>query len=830
MRRSSLLLVGAAFWVSVRLPADGTAQDGPRLVAHWKFDEGNGISTADASGSANHGTLMGGTAWVQGFDGQALGFDGAKTYVVCGAAGLPAANAPQSVTLWFNISEVPKNVQQFIHLEIPNGGSGVYVGFRDTKIGAWRSGGWWLANANTPSVNEWHHLAYTYDGTTHQVFIDGVLSGSSTNPPDKGKPTAVELGRYDQGNTKEYYKGYLDEVRVYAGTLTSGDLRQMIPTDKIAKGPSGGAVLPPPPTAPDSAGKAPGRPAPADPKAQEREKKAQDAWDSALALEKDGKFVEAQAKLRELRSRYRGTWVYSDHMIEISNKITELGLKVAVATLAKTVLYKRPHQDSWYGFEFSPPDGWKGVPPAAAWFNDYDNSEVDYKGETIRVGRYTAPYLDRLYLQVFKVYSCTSVDFLEQKVTAYLDQRYKRLKEEGKSQVQGKASYLRKLYSTEGGDRLVAYYFFGERRGLALVGVWRAGSEDMGFIRITTTVNGKTTVQQTETPPITQEEFGYALKVFDASAKTFWILDPGTRSGLSIKLEKGALCSDWQLLRSSKGNYLIEYATSQDYAKRCGEELEQIQGLYRQVIPSAKGIPPCRVKVFDREEDFQYYGLSPGAAAYWSPGQEEVVCYKFEGDKVTLDSREEFTIAEERPAEETTFKILYHEAFHQYMFYMMGRGRRIYVPSWLNEGLGDYFFGGEWTKNRGKFTIGINDWRVKTIVTAVKKNDYVGLDKIFRYDQMQYYSNAHLCYAEGWSINYFFMQSPIAKQKLYHQIPTKMLEALKTGGGGEDGWQKATDKAFAGIDLKKMEEEWKAFVLTLPVPKNQMGQGDDDPK
>ncbi|MBV8878448.1 MAG: DUF1570 domain-containing protein [Planctomycetaceae bacterium] len=829
MRLSSFLLLGAALLCCGRRPVDAAAQDGPKLVAHWKLDEGTGISTADASGSANHGTLMGGTSWVQGFDGQGLGFDGARTYVVCGAAGLPAANEAQSITLWFNVSEVPKNVQQFVHLQIPNGGSGVYVGFKDSKVGAWRAGGWWLANANAPAVNEWHHLAYVYDGKTHQVFVDGVLSGGSANPSNHGKPSSVELGRFEAGGVKEYYKGFLDEVRIYAGVLTAGDLRKLIPADKLAKGPSGGAVLPAPPGGPAAAAGAggTGRSAPSDPKAQEREKKAQDAYDAALALEKDGKFVEAQARLRELRSRYRGTWVYADHFIDISDRITALGLKVAVAALAKTTLYKRPHQDSWYGFEFSPPDGWKGVPPAAAWFNDYDNSEVDYKGETIRVGRYTAPYLDRLHLQVFKVYSCSGPDFLESRVTATLEQRYKKLKEESKSQQQGRMPYLRKVYSTDGGDRLVAYYYFAERRGLALVGLWRAGSEDMGFMRITT-VNGKTTVQQTATPPITQEDFGYALKVFDAAAKSFWILDAGTRSGLSIKLEKGALCSDWQLLRSSKGNYLIEYATSPEYAKKCGEELEQIQALYRQVIPSAKGIPQCRVKVFDREEDFQYYGLSPGAAAYWSPGQEEVVCYKFEGDKVTLDSREEFTVAEERPAEETTFKILYHEAFHQYMYYMMGKGRRIYVPSWLNEGLGDYFFGGEWTKNRGKFTIGINDWRVKTIVTAVKKNEHVGLDKIFRYDQMQYYANAHHCYAQGWAINYFFMQSPVAKAKGYPQIPVKMLEALKTGSGGEDGWQKATDKAFAGIDLKKMEEEWKAFVLTLPIPKGQMDRDDDN--
>lgn len=566
---------------------------------------------------------------------------------------------------------------------------------------------------------------------------------------------------------------------------------------------------------------------PSDPKSEEREKKAQALLDAAENFEKEGKFVEAQSKLRELRSRYRGTFVYAGHMVEISDKINELGLKVAVAALGKTGMAKRAHQDSWFGYEFVPPEGWKGVPPMAKWFNEYDNNEVDYKGQVEQVARYTAPYLDKLYLRVFKVYACPGPDFLEAKVVTELEQRYghRKLKEESKSPVQGKMAFQRRVYTTEAGDRLVAYYYFGERRGLALVGTWRAGAEQNGFIRITTVLNGVKSVKQTTTPPITQEDFGYALKAFDASAKTFWIYDANTRQGMSVKLEKGALCSDWQMLRSSKGNYLIEYATSLEYAKKCGEELEQILALYKQVIPSAKGIPQCRVKVFDREEDFMNYGFAGyGVAAYWSPGQEEVVCYKFEGDKVTLDSKEEFTVAEEKPAEETTFKILYHEAFHQYMFYMMGRGRRIYVPSWLNEGLGDYFFGGEWTKNRGKFTLGINDWRVKTIVDAVKKNEHVALDKIFHYEQMDYYKDAHLCYAEGWAINYFFMQSPVAKQKGYHQIPAKMLEALKVGGD----WEKASEKVFSGYDLKKMEEEWKAFVVTLPIPKNQMSSGDDN--
>jgi len=111
-------------------------------------------------------------------------------------------------------------------------------------------------------------------------------------------------------------------------------------------------------TAQDPPKDPPTRKKPSDPKAEEREKKAQALWDGALALEKDNKLAEAQAKLRELRSKYRGTWVYLDRMIEISNKISEIGLKLAVSALGKTGMSKKAHQDSWFAYEFVPPQDW----------------------------------------------------------------------------------------------------------------------------------------------------------------------------------------------------------------------------------------------------------------------------------------------------------------------------------------------------------------------------------------------------------------------------------------------------------------------------------------
>jgi len=554
------------------------------------------------------------------------------------------------------------------------------------------------------------------------------------------------------------------------------------------------------------------------PTQEAREKRAAELWEQAGKLEKEGKPAEAQDKLRELRSRCRATVFYFENMIEISDKINEIGTKLAMAALGKTTLYKKPHMDSWFSYEFLPPNGWKGVPPDAAVSGDMDSSESNYAGQLIRVSRYTSSHLDKLSLSVWKVYDAKSVEGLEVKLLGWLERSYKGIKQDGDAkQDKGRSPYVRKLFSTPDGDRVVLYYFVDGRRALALVGAWRTGGEDNGFVIVTTSSSGAKSVRKTAEQPVTKEQFDAALKVFDQSAKSFWIYDASTRQGKAVQLNHGALCSDWNTMVSAKGSYLIEYATRSEFAKRIGEELETIVGLYREVIPTGKATPQVRVKVFDREEDFVQYAGFYGAAAYWSPAQEEIVCYRFEGDKVKLkESSEEFTIAEDKNPEDVTFKILYHEAFHQYIYYVMSRERMVYVPSWLNEGLGDYFFGGAWGKSPRKFAVGVNDWRVKKIVTAVKDGRQVPLDKILRYEQRQYYTEPGLCYAEGWSIIYFLLTSDVAKKKGWQGIPRAMIEALKTSGN----WEKATDKVFAGIDLKKMEEEWKEFVLALPVPKD----------
>lgn len=780
------------------------------VAGTWSFDEGFGSQAADASGNDNAG-MVNGPTWVNGRSGKALSFDGVDDYVSCAVGGMPAANAPQTIACWYSAPSVSAAVQQFVCLCNEQALSGVHVGFRNSKIAVWKFGGMVLVSADPPAANAWHHVAYTYDGSTHRLYIDGAVAASSTAAPSSYLPNKLEFGRWVGGDIREYFKGMLDEVRIYARTLGDAEVRDLASAAGVAKVPD---VKPP---------VKPGPAAKPDPARETREKKAQALWELADRLEKEGKIAEAQEKLRELRTRYRSTSLYFDKMIEITDRINDLGQKVAAAALVKTSYYKRPHMDAWWSFEFVPPEGWKGVPSQPNLVGEQDNDESFYKGRTYQIARYNAPYLDKLYIVILKTFACTGLDNLESKVTGELEERFKGLKEVAKSPLSGKMPYVRKTYVSNDGDRIAIYYYYGDRKGIALAGVWRAGGDGL-YVSITTFgPEGTRSTRKTAENPVSEGDFASALKVFDTCARTFWIYDAAARAGKRTNLGiGGSLCSDWSTLTSSKGNYVIEYATRQDFAKRCGEEMEQIQALYRHVIPTQKPIPPCRIKIFDREEDFKDYSGALGAAAYWSPLQAEIVGYRFEGDKLKLDSNEEMTIAEDRNPEEVTFKILYHEGFHQYMHYYMGSARSIYVPSWLNEGMGDYFFGGEWNKTRNKFTIGINDWRIRKIHAAVKKNEHVPLDKIFRYEQSQYYRNAGLCYAEGWSINYFFQMSDVARKKGYGAIPKAMMEELKASGN----WEKATDKVFGGVDLKKMEEEWKEFVLALPVPKDPKGEED----
>jgi len=226
---TSFILVLGLVLTSVVKGAD------PNLVGYWRLDEGTGTIATDSSGNGNDGTLVGGPQWVAGQLKGALQLDGIDDYVDCGND--PSLDITDAITiaLWVN------------RLSGGTAGNQCLV----TKRGAWFDPGysfWHNYDGNmlaalrdqdgsvaynffftAPPVDEWHHIAFTWEDTTDVMkgYIDGVQSATTLSFPGP-IGTAVEslrIGAYD-GSQPRNIKCIFDDVRIYNRALTPEEIQQ----------------------------------------------------------------------------------------------------------------------------------------------------------------------------------------------------------------------------------------------------------------------------------------------------------------------------------------------------------------------------------------------------------------------------------------------------------------------------------------------------------------------------------------------------------------------------------------------------------------------------
>ena len=197
------------------------------LMGHWQFEEGSGSIAGDSSGNGNFGTLLNGPAWTAGIAGGGLSFDGVDDAVDVGNnASLNPANS-LTLAVWVNsgnltatqmvFSKYGALIQYFIRLQTGGG-----LRFSLNAGGVTTD----LNSGATLSVNTWHHIAGTYDGTAMRFYIDGVLDSSVAKTgamTDNG--SNVQIGR--RSNNRMFFKGALDEARIYDRALSSQEVKDL---------------------------------------------------------------------------------------------------------------------------------------------------------------------------------------------------------------------------------------------------------------------------------------------------------------------------------------------------------------------------------------------------------------------------------------------------------------------------------------------------------------------------------------------------------------------------------------------------------------------------
>ena len=205
----------------------------PGLVAAYAFDEGAGASVTDSSGGGNHGVITNATWTIAGRYGNALAFNGTNARVTINDSAslhlttgmtleawvspvaLPAKNCSTPSCSWMDvIHKEPDSwyIEASSDLNQQPEAGGIFVAGKHIVFGP----------APLPT-NAWTHLALTYAAAMVRFHVNGVLvaAGQETSPLTTSTAPLRIGGDSIFG---QYFKGTIDEVRIYNRALTGAEI------------------------------------------------------------------------------------------------------------------------------------------------------------------------------------------------------------------------------------------------------------------------------------------------------------------------------------------------------------------------------------------------------------------------------------------------------------------------------------------------------------------------------------------------------------------------------------------------------------------------------
>jgi hypothetical protein len=210
-------------------PPSGSPAAG--LVAAYAFNEASGTSVTDLSGSSNTGTLGSGvTRTAQGRFGGALAFNGAHTLTVPHSASL---NLTSAMTLEAWVFPTAAFTQWATVIMKERSGTFAYTLYAGSPTN--RPNGYFntgttqgtehgVAGPSALPVNVWSHLATTYDGMALRLYLNGVqIASAAYSGPIVTTTGALRIGGNDIWG--EFFRGFIDEIRIYNRALAPGEIQ-----------------------------------------------------------------------------------------------------------------------------------------------------------------------------------------------------------------------------------------------------------------------------------------------------------------------------------------------------------------------------------------------------------------------------------------------------------------------------------------------------------------------------------------------------------------------------------------------------------------------------
>lgn len=215
------------------------------LVLMYNFDNvsaigDNNTNAFDISNSGYNGSLINGPIWTtSGKYGGALTFDGTDDYVNIPDSGSLNITTPVTYSLWAKTAgslDITGSQGMMLMgrgtVGDPRNSMYIYINHTEKAMFWYEYSGGTDSNRPTSTTNvadgNWHFIVGGWNGTHCLIYVDGQLEDSTdcTNTPGPFDEDFFVVGKSLYA-TQEYFKGTIDEARVYNRSLSSAEISQM---------------------------------------------------------------------------------------------------------------------------------------------------------------------------------------------------------------------------------------------------------------------------------------------------------------------------------------------------------------------------------------------------------------------------------------------------------------------------------------------------------------------------------------------------------------------------------------------------------------------------
>ncbi|MCA2620215.1 MAG: cadherin domain-containing protein, partial [Microcystis sp. M040S2] len=206
------------------------------LAGYWNFEEATGNTVNDLTANKNNGTLINGVQPtlananpITRPEGKALYFDGVNDYINAGVKPSLELSKTFTIEAWINPQ---KQIQQYGGIIVNREGEyQVIIGADGTLVWAFAnsSPGWTgISTGYVVKTNEWTHIAISYDNGLIKTYANGLLvhtyDGAGSLGDAHPNEDEFRIG-YRQAGFSQYFKGEIDEVRVWNITRTQAEIQ-----------------------------------------------------------------------------------------------------------------------------------------------------------------------------------------------------------------------------------------------------------------------------------------------------------------------------------------------------------------------------------------------------------------------------------------------------------------------------------------------------------------------------------------------------------------------------------------------------------------------------